>query len=410
VTWVVFRAMALGFVRDRAALAMSVVLPVAVFLVFAAIFAGASGEQLRLTVAVADEQQSDESGRLLRALARDSALTVTGPVSAAEVRDRVRRGAADAGLVIRADARPVADLTGEGPAPVAIVADPVRAVAARVLAGQVQAAYFSALPDVALRSVADLLGQGFVEYTDEQQDQLDERFAELRDEVAADSGAGAEGPFDGLTARETASGPGLARSHVAYYAGAVALLFLLFSAVHGALSVLEERDAGLLDRQLAGPGGMGAVVGGKFLFLTVQGVAQVTVIFAVAWALHGVPLPSRFGGFVLVTAAAAVAAAGLALVVTLACGTRRQAQTLSSIAILIVSAVGGAMVPRFLMPPWLQQLGWLTPTTWGVEAYSALFWRDEPVTAVLLPVALLAGSGLAALAAARLLARRFERI
>lgn len=410
-TGVVFRAMALAFLRDRAALAMSVVLPVAVFLVFAAIFAGASGEQLRISVAVADEQQSEESGRLLRALARDSALELAGPMPAAEVRDRVRRGAADAGLVIRADARPVADLTGEGPAPIAIVADPVRAVAARVLLGQVQNAYFSALPDVALRSVADLLGQGFVEYTDDQLQQLDERFGELRDEITADSSdEGAESPFDGLTVREGASGPGLARSHVAYYAGAVALLFLLFSAVHGALSVLEERDAGLLDRLLAGPGGMGAVVGGKFLFLTVQGALQVVVIFLVAWALYEVPLFDRLPAFLVVTVAAAVAAAGLALAITLACGTRRQAQTLSSIAILVISAVGGAMVPRFLMPPLLQQLGWLTPTTWGVEAYSAIFWRGEPLAAALAPMALLLGAGLAALGLARLLARRFERL
>lgn len=408
-TGVVFRAMALAFLRDRAALAMSVVLPVAVFLVFAAIFAGASGEQLRISVAVADEQRSEGSGRLLWALTRDSALEVAGPMSAAEVRERVRRGAADAGLVIRGDGRPVADLTGDGPAPIAIVADPVRAVAARVLLGQVQNAYFSALPDLALRSVADLLGQGFVKYTDDQLQQLEERFGELGDEIAADSSEeGADSPFDGLTTRESTAGPGLARSHVAYYAGAVALLFLLFSAVHGALSVLEERDAGLLDRLLAGPGGMGAVVGGKFLFLTVQGALQVTVIFLVAWALHDVPLFDRLPAFLVVTAAAAVAAAGLALAITLACSTRRQAQTLSNIAILVISAVGGAMVPRFLMPPLLQQLGWLTPTTWGVEAYSAIFWRDEPLGATLVPVALLAAAGLAALGVARVLARRFE--
>lgn len=408
---VVFRAMALAFLRDRAALAMSVVLPVAVFLVFAAIFAGASGEQLRIAVAVADEQRSPESIRLLQALVRDSALDVTGPIPSAEVYQRVRRGAADAGLVIRAEARLVADLTGDGPAPIAIVVDPVRAVAARVLTGQVQNAYFSALPDVALQSVAELLGRGFIEYTDDQLQQLDERFGELRDEITADSAeAGAESPFDGLTVREPVGGPGLARSHVAYYAGAVALLFLLFSAVHGALSVLEERDSGLLDRLLAGPGGMGAVVGGKFLFLTVQGALQVTVIFLVAWALYEVPLFDRLPAFVVVTLAASIAAAGLAMALTLACRTRRQAQTLSNIAILVVSAVGGAMVPRFLMPPVLQHLGWLTPTTWGVEAYSALFWRDEPLAAVQLPVGLLLIAGLAALGLARLLARRFERL
>jgi ABC-2 type transport system permease protein len=51
----VFRAMLLTFQRDRGALAMSLLLPVAVFLVFAAVFAGATGDELRVRVAVADE-------------------------------------------------------------------------------------------------------------------------------------------------------------------------------------------------------------------------------------------------------------------------------------------------------------------------------------------------------------------
>jgi ABC-2 type transport system permease protein len=68
------------------------------------------------------------------------------------------------------------------------------------------------------------------------------------------------------------------------------------------------------------------------------------------------------------------------------------------------------MVPRFLMPPALQRLGWLTPTTWAVEGYSAIFWHGAPIAAIALPVILLAGTGLAALAVARTLARRVERI
>jgi ABC-2 type transport system permease protein len=74
----VFRAMLLTFQRDRGALAMSLLLPVAVFLVFAAVFAGATGDELRVRVAVADEVGSEESRRLLRALAREPALRLEG--------------------------------------------------------------------------------------------------------------------------------------------------------------------------------------------------------------------------------------------------------------------------------------------------------------------------------------------
>lgn len=410
---VVFRAMALAFRRDRAALAMSLALPVAVFLVFAAIFAGATGEQLRVRVALADEVGSDESQRLRRSLARDPALALVGEgLSAAEVRERVRLGAADVGLVVRKGSRPLGSLAGYGPAPLVVVVDPIRSVAAQVLTGLVQKAYFGALPDVALGAVAAVLKDGFVTLTPEQEEELDHELRSLREETLAAEKGGrpAESFLESLVEREAVTGAGLARSHVAYYAGAVAVLFLLFSAVHGALSMLEERDAGILDRLLAGPGGMGAVVGGKMLFLVVQGVVQVSVIFVVAWALYGVDLPGHVAGYLLVTLAASVAAAGLALALTAACGTRRQAQALANIAILIVSAVGGSMVPRFFMPPLLQKLGWLTPTTWAVEAYTSLFWRGEGVAAVLRPVGLLLLSGLASAALARRLARRLETL
>ena len=153
----VFRAMRLTFQRDRGALAMSLLLPVAVFLVFAAVFAGASGDDLRVRVAVADEVGREESRRLVRALAREPALELaTGDaLTAGEVRRRVRLGRADAGLVIRKEGRALSDLGGFGPAPLLILADPVRAVAAQVLAGQVQRAYFAALPDVALAGLTE---------------------------------------------------------------------------------------------------------------------------------------------------------------------------------------------------------------------------------------------------------------
>ena len=135
-----------------------------------------------------------------------------------------------------------------------------------------------------------------------------------------------------------------------------------------------------------------------------------TLIFLVAWGRYRVPLASHLVPFFVVTVAAAVSAAGLALLLTTACRTKRQAQTFANVAILTVSAVGGSMVPRFLMPAALKAVGWLTPTTWAIEAYSGIFWRQQPITAIWLPIALLSTTGLVALAGARLLAARDERL
>lgn len=92
------------------------------------------------------------------------------------------------------------------------------------------------------------------------------------------------------------------------------------------------------------------------------------------------------------------------------CGTKRQAQSFANIATLLVSAAGGSMVLRFLMPVSLQRLGWMTPTTWTIEGYNAVFRRPDAVAALLLPVGFLHGSGLVGVLGARLLAGRAERI
>lgn len=406
----VFRAMLLGLVRDRAALAMSFVLPAVFFLIFAAIFSGATGEQLRLELAIADEVDSDVSRRLIAALARDSALLPTGgdDLSADQVRDLVRRGTADVGLIVRADAEPLDSLGGFGPAPLLIVSDPVRGVAAPMLAGQIQKAYFSALPDVALGGVVNLLEDGFLELSDEQRDEVSSGLADIREETdeAIAEGRDPGWGFQDLFERENVAGQSAARNHVAYYAGAVAVLFLLFSAVHGAISLLDERDSGLLDRVLAGPGSVEVLVNGKFLFLVAQGFVQIGVIFVIAWAVHGVDFPGHLGMWAVTTLTASAAAAGMALMLATACRTRRQAQVIANVAILVLSALGGSMVPRFFMPPWLQDLGWLTPNTWALEAYTGIFWRDDPAGMLILPWAALIVTACVGLLVSRRLARR----
>jgi ABC-2 type transport system permease protein len=409
VSGVVFRAMALAFARDRGALAMSLALPVAVFLVFAAIFSGASGEQLRVRLALADEVRSEDTSRLARALARDPAVELVGEEASAEaVRERVRSGAADVGVVLRKGGRTLRQAAGYGSPPVIVVFDPVRAVAAQIVDGLVQKAYFGALPDAGLAGVAEVLQDGFVTLSETQEGELARELGRLREETleAERAGRRPEAGLESLVEREAVARPARARGHVAYYAGAIAVLFLLFSAVHGALSLVEERETGILDRVLAGPAGVGALLGGKLAFLVVQGIAQVSVIFVTAWLVYGVDLPGHLGGCLAVTAAASFSAAGLALALTTACATRRQAQAFANVAILMLSALGGSMVPRFFMPPLLQRIGWLTPNTWALEAYASIFWREQGLAQLVLPVGLLLASGACGAFVALLLARR----
>ena len=64
------------------------------------------------------------------------------------------------------------------------------------------------------------------------------------------------------------------------------------------------------------------------------------------------------------------------------------------------------MVPRFLMPPWLQSVGWLTPHAWVIDAYQGLLWRDEGADMLYKPWLVMALIGLAGFIVAQAAVRR----
>ncbi len=393
--------MLLMLLNDRGALVMAFVLPVLFFLVMAEIFSSTTGGPIQLRVAFADEVQTELSQRLLAALQSGNSLEIVGAPrnSRAQVEALVARGTADVGLVLPANARSLADVGGMGPAPILIVSDPVRSVTVPMLSGQIQKAYFEALPDVALGSVVDVIEDQFVELNADQREEIATGLAQM----SADAKAGVESgwSFGQMIERQDVAGRSAATNHVAYYAGAVAFLFLLFSCMQGAVSLTEERESGILERIMVGPGGMAVLVNGKFIFLVVQGFLQMLVIFITAWLIYGVDLPAQFSVWLVITLVACMTAAGASLLVAAACRTPSQARNLWTVLVLISSVVGGSMVPRFFMPLWLRDLGWFTPNTWVLEAYSAVFWRDAGFAEVLLPLGLLVLLALASLAAAQ---------
>ncbi len=425
----IFKAMALGLMRDRAGLAMAFALPPLVYLLFAAVFAAASTGDLTVRLAVVDDLKSAQSERLVRWLFEDQRLSrvplpsgtaaardddQSAPATAedqanlaiANVVDLVRSGAADVGLVIRRDGRPLDDISQDGKLPLVVVANPARAISLSITEGILQDAYFNAIPEAALRSVADQIDKRFAPFTDQQRQRVERGLTAMgRSRVSPVSRDG-DLRLNRVYETRNALPAGQIPIAVIYYAGAVTIMFLLFSALTGAMSLLEERETGLLDRLATSPGGPGVVIDGKFLFLVLQGLVQATIIFAVAWLGFGVRLPDHAGVWFVTVFASAIAAAGLALAFVASCRTRQQAHTLGQMGIVILAAIGGSMVPRYLMPAEIQVAGWATPTTWTIEAVMAIFHRSEPATAIVVNWCVLAVIGVAGLIVARILVRR----
>lgn len=392
------RVMTLGLLRDRGALVLAFVLPPAIFVIFASIFSGTTSDKLDLKIAVAKLSSTPASQRLEEALRQEPTFEVIGALrlNRAEVESLVKQGAADVGLVIRGE------IDDTGAAPLEVLVEPSKLMVGSIVSGRVQELVARRLPDLLLSRTAITLKRVVRTFTPEQS----ARLAAAIEAAALVSEPQAATNAPGLVTTASVGSSESSRATVTYYAGAVAILFLLFASLQSAAILIEERNSGIIDRIAIGPGGSAVVVLGKLIFLTVQGVMQVGLIFIFAQLMYEVDVTRRLDLWMLVTVAAALGASGLALAVATACTTKQQAQTVSTFVVLICSAVGGSMVPRFMMPEFLQTIGRFTPNTWAIEAYYGVFWRQETLSDVIPEIVSLVAMSVVGTACALVVSRR----
>jgi len=360
--WAIFKVMALRLLRDKGALLLALILPGAIYVIFAAIFSNASGGDLDIRMALATTSEAEASQTFHQTLMESDSITVVhqSDWELGDVREHVRLGQEDVGVVI------TGDVAREGPAAITVISEPSRLVAARIVKGQLREL---------LASSANLPSTGFNELGTGEADE-----------------------------------PGPKDQSVSYYIGAVGIMFLLFSALQAAAITLEERDGGISDRLLVGVSGATRIFLGRFIFLTLLGIVQIASICAVAQIFFDVPVVNHLGPIALACLAVAVFSAGFALLVASLCRTPAQMHAVSTFLVLILSAIGGSMVPRFMMPDWLQGLSRLTPNGWAIDAFYGILARQQTVAELGLVWCILLGGGMLLTAIAAILSQRLGRV
>lgn len=180
------------------------------------------------------------------------------------------------------------------------------------------------------------------------------------------------------------SNPGVTRT-----AGGWAMMFLLFSIVGAATSLFEEREEGSLRRLLYMPVKKSHILWSKYIYSIVLGVIQLFVLFGVAWVLFDVDIFSNFINLFIMILASAMAAVSFGMLITSFATSLSQANGISTLLILIMSAVGGAWFPITLLPEWMQTFSKLTIVYWSVEGFLQVLWRNSDFSGIFLNVVIL---------------------
>jgi ABC-2 type transport system permease protein len=75
--------------------------------------------------------------------------------------------------------------------------------------------------------------------------------------------------------------------------------------------------------------------------------------------------------------------------------TPNAARGVSVLATLLMVMLGGAWVPTFVFPAWLQRVTVVVPTRWAVDGFDAMSWRGLGFGSAVMPILVLLGFALA---------------
>ena len=418
--------------RDRPALFLTFVLPIIFFSIFALIFSNMGGSEMSdidLQVLLVDMDESEASTNLAETLGAQEALTLLhlrpadtvgaeAPWTRETAFKAVRQGEADAAIVLPEGLGAEFGKFGAEPPEVEVIYDASNPMAQFTISGLLQAASFQSSPSLLMEGGFEMLEQFGGPLTPEQQQAVD--FAKPFLDQGQLPGGGGEMP--GLIAVTTTAAhddedDGEGPSIIAYYAAGIGVMFLLFSMTGAAGGLLEEEERGTLERLLTSHVSMREILGSRWLFFTVLGAIQVVMMFVWGWAVFGLELWSvnRVATFIVMSVATAAAAAAFGLVLAAACTTRAQLGGLSTIVILVMSALGGSMVPRFVMPDFMATISKFTLNGWALDGFLNIFWYDDPdanlgqaLMSIAPQVLVLSAMAVVFLLLARRLARRWE--
>jgi ABC-type multidrug transport system permease subunit len=158
------------------------------------------------------------------------------------------------------------------------------------------------------------------------------------------------------------------------------IMMLLFSVAAIGASLLDEKQEGILKKLLCSPIHPNQILIGKMVYANIISISQLLILFIYAWLVFGLDIMHHIPSLVLMIIAIAYACSGFGVFLASFAKSRQQVQGYSTIIIMIMSAIGGSMIPVPVMPEFMQKIAVISVNYWGIQGFYDIFWRIVPLT------------------------------
>ena len=173
-----------------------------------------------------------------------------------------------------------------------------------------------------------------------------------------------------------------------------AILMLLFSMASVGTSILDEKENGTINRLLYSPVNSQTILYSKMLFAFFIAVIQLSVMFLFSWIFLGLDITVNIKALLIMILVTAFSVSSMGIFLAAIARSRQQAQSLSTLIILVMSAIGGSMIPLYFMPEIMSKVAVLSINYWGIQGFYDIFWRSLPLSDIFPKILVLTGIGL----------------
>ena len=400
------------FLADRRALVLALLMPVALGAFFGYLFGGSgSSDNAKIEIAVVSLDDSPISRQIVLGLKADTSLK-TQELGLDAAKTLVLKGKLNAAIVIPVgfgEASGAAFFGGGTKPEIEVLYDPSQSAVLGMVKGlltqqvmqSVSAEMFSGAsgPKLVDQSITQLEGAAKIDPS--RTDLLDflqglKKFQRSNQDRNA---SGAPTPAAGgltvpFVTRDQAMSSGPKYNGYAHSFAGMSIQFILFMGLDAGIGILLARRMGLWNRLLAAPVSMGTILAGRALSSAVIALGMLAFVYLVGGMFFKVQIAGSVAGFVLLCLCVALFTSMFGLFVAAFGKTPEAARGLATFATLIMVMLGGAWVPAFIFPQWLQTLTLIVPVRWAVDGLDAMTWRGLPFEAALPSIAALLGFSL----------------